>query len=138
MDKRDLVPASIGSGADFNVYPQYSQIESRVALLKDFCTASTKRLLTQCLLHKYKNKPQVTLNLHAKITTTQLVCNYTNKFTYKLNIEPNQKDQVFMLMDSINHYSFLNLCIIHNQTKKNSLNTQDKFVSIHTPQDKLI
>ena len=31
-------------------------IEDRVASLKDFCTASTKRLLTQYLLHKYKSK----------------------------------------------------------------------------------
>ena len=62
MDKRDLLPASIrsGAGANFNVYPQYSRIEDRVALLKDFCTASTKRLLTQCLLHKYKSKAQDT------------------------------------------------------------------------------
>ena len=56
MDERDLLPASIRSSANVNVYPQYSQIEDSVALLKDFCTASTKRLLTQCLLHKYKSK----------------------------------------------------------------------------------
>ena len=48
MDERDLLPASIRSGANFNVYPQYSRIEDRVAWLKEFCTASTKRLLTQC------------------------------------------------------------------------------------------
>ena len=30
-------------------------------------------------------------------------------------IEPYQKDQTFMLMDHINHYSLLNLSIIHNQ-----------------------
>ena len=36
--------------------PQFSQIKDRVALLKDFSTASTKRLLTQCLLHKHKSK----------------------------------------------------------------------------------
>ena len=56
MDERDHLPASIQSGANFNVYPQYSRIEDRVASLKDFCTASTMRLLTQCLLHKYKSK----------------------------------------------------------------------------------
>ena len=56
MDERDLLPASIRSGANFNVYPQFSQMEGRVASSKDFCTASTKRLLTQCLLHKYKSK----------------------------------------------------------------------------------
>ena len=56
INKRDLLPASIRSGANFNVYPQYSQIEDHVVSLKDFCTASTKRLLTQCLLHKYKSK----------------------------------------------------------------------------------
>ena len=55
MDKKDL-PASILSGANVNVYPQYSRLEECVALLKDFCTASTKRLLTQCLSHKYKSK----------------------------------------------------------------------------------
>ena len=27
MDERDLMPASIRSDADFNVYPQFSQIE---------------------------------------------------------------------------------------------------------------
>ena len=52
----DLLPASIRCGAKFNVYPQYSRIEARVPLLKDFCTASTKRLLTQCLLDKYESK----------------------------------------------------------------------------------
>ena len=30
-------------------------------------------------------------------------------------IEPKQRIQTFMLMEHINHYSFLNLCIIHNQ-----------------------
>ena len=54
MDERDLLPASIRSGA--NVYPQYLWIEDSVASVKDFCTASTNRLLTQCLLHKYKSK----------------------------------------------------------------------------------
>ena len=43
MDERDLLPASIRSGANFNVYPQFSRIEEdRVASLKDFRTASTK------------------------------------------------------------------------------------------------
>ena len=56
MDERDLLSASIRFGANFNVYPQFSPIEHCVASLKDFCTASTKRLLTQCLLHKYKSK----------------------------------------------------------------------------------
>ena len=55
MDERDL-PASIRSGANLNVYPQFPRIEDRVASLKDFCILSTKRLLTQCLLHKYKIK----------------------------------------------------------------------------------
>ena len=56
MDERDLLSASIRSGANFNVYPQFSWREHRVASLKDFCTVSTERLLTQCLLHKYKSK----------------------------------------------------------------------------------
>ena len=56
MDERDLMPASIRSDADFNVYPQFSQIEDCVASLKDLCTASTKILLTRYLLHKYKSK----------------------------------------------------------------------------------
>ena len=54
MDQRDLLPASSRSGANFNACPQYSLTEARVASLKDFCTASTKRLLTKCLLHKYE------------------------------------------------------------------------------------
>ena len=85
MDERDLLPASIRSGANFNVYLQYSRIEDRVASLKDFCRASTKRLLHKLitnLLHKYKSKAYDTLNLHAKLTTKQLVCNYTNKLSY--------------------------------------------------------
>ena len=89
MNERDLLPASIRSGANFNVYPQFSRIEDCVASLKDFCTASTKRLLTQCLLHKYNSKGSDAQNLHAKLTTTQrktytiqLVCNYTNKLSY--------------------------------------------------------
>ena len=56
MDERDLLSASIQSGAKCNVYPQFSRREDPVALLKDFCTVSTKRLLTQCLLHKNKCK----------------------------------------------------------------------------------
>ena len=56
MDERDLLPASIGSGANFNVFPQFFRIEDLVASLKDCCRASTKRLLTQCLLHKYNSK----------------------------------------------------------------------------------
>ena len=82
MDKSDLLPASIRSGVNFNVYPQYSQIEDRVASLKDFCTMSTKRSLTQCLLHKHKSKAYDKQNLHSKLTTTHLVCNYTNTLGY--------------------------------------------------------
>ena len=55
MDERDLLSASIRSGANFNECRQFSRIEDCVASLKDFCTASTKRLLT---LHKYKSKAQ--------------------------------------------------------------------------------
>ena len=56
MEEGDPLPTSIQSGENFNVYPQFSWIEDRVASLKDYCTVSTKRLLTQCLLHKYKSK----------------------------------------------------------------------------------
>ena len=56
MDERDLLPASVRSGANVNVYPRYSQIEDRIALLKHFFTASTKRKLMQYLLHRYKSK----------------------------------------------------------------------------------
>ena len=60
MDERDLLPASIQSGPSFNVYSQFSRIEDRVASLRDFCTASTKRLLMQCLLNKDKSKAEDT------------------------------------------------------------------------------
>ena len=56
MDERVLLATSIRSGSNFNVYLQLPGKEDRVALLKDFCTASTKRLLAQCLLQKYKSK----------------------------------------------------------------------------------
>ena len=56
MDERDLLPASVRSGANVNVYPRYSQTEDRIALLKHFFTASTKRKLMQYLLHRYKSK----------------------------------------------------------------------------------
>ena len=56
MDERDLLPASIRSGANFNEYPQFSRIEDHLASLKDFCTASAKRLLRQQLLYTYKSK----------------------------------------------------------------------------------
>ena len=52
MDERDLLPASIRSGANFHEYPQFSQIEDHVALLKDFCTESKKEIIK----HKYKSK----------------------------------------------------------------------------------
>ena len=54
MDERDLLAASNQSGANVNIYSQYSRIEDRVASLKDICLASAKRLLTLCLLHKYE------------------------------------------------------------------------------------
>ena len=82
MEERNPLPASIRSGANVNVYPQFSQIGDRVASLKDFCTAFTKRLLAQCLLHKYESKASSISNLPAKLITTQLVCNYTNKLSY--------------------------------------------------------
>ena len=43
MDERDLLPASNRSSANFDIYPQYPRIEDRIAALKDFGTASTKR-----------------------------------------------------------------------------------------------
>ena len=39
MDERDLQPASIQSGANFNLCPGYSQREDRVALLKEIIDA---------------------------------------------------------------------------------------------------
>ena len=54
MHESDLLPASKRSGANFDAYPQYFRIEERVASLKVFCTASTNRILAQCLLHKYE------------------------------------------------------------------------------------
>ena len=54
MNESDLLTASKKSGASFNAYPQNSGIAERVASLKAFSTASTKRILTQCLLHKYE------------------------------------------------------------------------------------
>ena len=56
MDERDPLPAFIRYGANFNVDPYFSRREDLVASLKDFCAASTKTLLTQCLLQKYKIK----------------------------------------------------------------------------------
>ena len=59
MEERDLLSASIRSGANFNVvqgfdvYPQYSRTEDRVASVKHFCPASSKRLQKRCLFHKY-------------------------------------------------------------------------------------
>ena len=88
MYERDLLPASNQSAPNFIVYPQYSRMEDRVASLKDFCTASTKRLLTQYIV-------------------------------------PKQKDRTLMLMDYISHYSFLNLCIVHNQAN------ESRFLSLH-------
>ena len=54
MHERDLLPVSKRSGANFNAYPKYSRMAQCVASLKVFCTASTKRLLTHCLLQKYE------------------------------------------------------------------------------------
>ena len=54
MHESDLLPAFKQSGANLNGHPQYSWMTERVASLKVFCTASTKRILTQCLLHKYE------------------------------------------------------------------------------------
>ena len=54
MHESYLLPASKRSGANFDAYPQYSWIAERVTSLKAFCTTSTKRILTQCLLHKYE------------------------------------------------------------------------------------
>ena len=54
MHESNLIPASKQSGANFDAYPKYSRIAECVCPLKVFCTASTKRILTQCLLHKYE------------------------------------------------------------------------------------
>ena len=56
MDETDLLPASIRSGANFNVYPQYSCIEDRVALLH---SVYKEIIDTMLITHA---------NLHAKIT----------------------------------------------------------------------
>ena len=45
MDERDFLPASIRSGANFDVYPQFSRIEDRVASPKDFCTEEEEQNL---------------------------------------------------------------------------------------------
>ena len=54
MDERDLLPASIRYVANFNVIPQFSRIEDRVASLRDFLLSIYKEISTQGLLHKYK------------------------------------------------------------------------------------
>ena len=54
MHESDLLLASKRSGANFDAYLQYSRIAEPVASLKVFFTASAKRILTQCLLHKYE------------------------------------------------------------------------------------
>ena len=118
MGGRDLLPASIRSDASFNVYPQFPRIEDRVTSLKDFFTASAKVLLTQCLLHKdlgHLKSTHKRHHHHNQYATTQI-----SEVTNKLNVWPKQKDQTSMFMDSINHYSFLSLCIIHNQAKESS------------------
>ena len=63
----------------------------------------------------------------------QLVCNtiQISQVTNKLNIEPKQKDQTFMVMDRINHYGFLNLCIIYNQVPESSFLSQDTLYTIN-------
>ena len=71
MGERDLLPASIRSGANFNLYPQFSRIEDQIASLKYFCTASTKSLLMQCLLHKYKSSI-VDVRLNTKYASDKL------------------------------------------------------------------
>ena len=73
---------------------KYSQIEDCVASLKDFCTTSTNRLLTQCLLHKYKSKAEdnkiYTQNLPLQSQYVTIEIHYV---TNKLIIEHQQKDQ---------------------------------------------
>ena len=54
MHESDLRPASKRSGTNFDAYPKYSRIAEHVASLKVFYTATAKRILTQCLLHKYE------------------------------------------------------------------------------------
>ena len=45
MDERDPLPASIRSGANFNVYPQFSLIENRVVSLKDILYSVYKEII---------------------------------------------------------------------------------------------
>ena len=63
----------------------------------------------------------------------QLVCNtiQISQVTNKLNIEPKQKDQTFMVMDRINRYGVLNLCIIYNQVTESSFLSQDTLYTIN-------
>ena len=121
MDERDPLPAFIRYGANFNVDPYFSRREDLVASLKDFCAASTKTL-TQCLLHKYKIKASDTENLQAKLTTTQRVCNYTDKLLTNWTLNPNKKirHSCSRTLSIVIASWIYNLCIIYNQVKESS------------------
>ena len=54
QQKRGFLSSPTQSSVKFNVYSQYSRVENRINLLKDFCTTSTRRLVKQCLLLKYE------------------------------------------------------------------------------------
>ena len=59
--------------------------------------------------------------MHKKLSTTQLACNYTNKLSHQQTEHQTQKKhQTSRVIDRINHYSFLNLCNIHNQVTESS------------------
>ena len=50
MDERDPLPASIRYVANFNVYPQSSRIEDRVASLRDFLHSIYKEIIDARLI----------------------------------------------------------------------------------------
>ena len=57
-------------------------------------------------------RPGVKFNVYPQYS--RIFSLYKSNKLSKLNIEPKQKGQISMLIDRINHYNFLNLCVIQN------------------------
>ena len=56
MDEGDLLPASIRSGSNFNVYTQFSRVEDRAASLKNLLRSVYKEITDAMLITEYKSK----------------------------------------------------------------------------------
>ena len=92
MGERYLLPASILSGANFNVYPQFSRtvLSDRVASLKASGQPLQRDYWRNAYCTNIKSRPG-THKIYTQNLPPHSLCNYTNKLLIKWILNPNKK-----------------------------------------------